>query len=210
MVSYSLQIQNVKLIETKVFNEIEVRRHGGVDVKAVENVLKKYEDRVKVFGYRTFYITRWKNTDAFATSHSRFLSQQIRPIAVSPTLIDSFVQDYLEIKYEHDSGLSLSEQLYTQDGSHSAGIGTYLAKAINLLIDDKLVHDEFFMNFDYEAEGIVDYFKMKPKFILDETPTLKMGKRKLTKHRNILLSIPSAMGYTGNLDVSMDSIQYYS
>jgi ABC-type antimicrobial peptide transport system permease subunit len=210
VVSYSLQIQNVKLIETKIFNEIEVRKYGGVDVNAVEDVLKKYEERVKVFGYRTYYLTRWKNTDAFATSHSRFRSQQIRPIAVSPGLIDSFEQDYIQVKYEHDSGLSLSEQLYTQDGSHSAGIGTYLAKSINLLINEKLMYDEFFMNFDYELEGSVDYFKMRPKFILDETPTLKMGKRKLTKHRNILLSIPSAMGYTGNLDVDIDLVKYYS
>ena len=57
VVSYNLQLQNIKSIKSKFHNGIELRDHYGLNIHRIEEVLEKRQDQVEAFGYQTYQIS---------------------------------------------------------------------------------------------------------------------------------------------------------
>ncbi|CAI2362787.1 unnamed protein product [Moneuplotes crassus] len=192
VVSYSLQIQNATLIKTRFWNDIRVGGSWGVNVYEIEPFIAQNSEKIKDFGYKSHSMNGWVFSNMYATPNSRYFSQPIQLIAISPTLFDSMRQDYIEINYASDSALSLSEQLYTKEGAHGAGIGSYFAKKMHIFTDKGEDHNSFLLNVQYFDDNSQNFFfKFKTDFILDAVPGIKLGKRKLTRNIEILVSFPT-------------------
>ena len=113
--------------------------------------------------------------------------------------------EYVDTYYSR-SGLTLSEQLYSHAGFHSVGMGHILSDSLSIYPYDKRSKNAFFLNIKETNESW--NYRSRARFIVDNSQ-FSMGKRQAPgSTRNILMSIPTAMGYTNRLEDEIDYLHY--
>jgi ABC-type antimicrobial peptide transport system permease subunit len=166
-----------------------------LDIEGLESLFKSKGKQIETFGYKSKKLNGRYIKNTYTTAHSRYFNKPVQIIGVSPSLFDAFKQDFINVNYEDGSNLPLSEQLYSLNGAHSAGIGTNLANQMHVFTDQTDDEKTFMLNTQGDTFSPIFYYKVKTKFILDSAPALKMGKRVLSKNINIVISIPDAQNY---------------
>jgi hypothetical protein len=121
----------------------------------------------------------------------------VRYTAITPYLYDAFIDDYAVVYWNDNSALSSGERLYTMEGSHSAGIGLYMSKKLNIYLDKGEDHQSFKLLFQflYGTDPIIKY-KVKTAYIMERSSSIRMGDKDVGSLHDITLSIPSALAYT--------------
>ncbi|CAI2376394.1 unnamed protein product [Moneuplotes crassus] len=189
VVSYSLQVQNITLVKTKDWGEI---RLGGKDhfllYERVEEYIKKNPEKIANFGYKGHVLENYYYSDSFASPHSRYSSQPVQISSVSPSLFETLNQDQIKINYASESALTFGEQLYTKDGSHGSGLGSYLSEKLHLF--PQKFESSFLVTIPDSDSGreTSSFFTLKPTFILDSAPGLGIGSRKHSDKPEMVVS----------------------
>jgi len=163
----------------------------GTSYDLFENKLNSHKDIIQSFGYKGHRLNPWVWKKSYTTAHSRFISQSVDIIGVSPYLFEAFEQDYIDSYYSSNSDLSFTEQLYTNEGFHGVGMGAYLSEKMHLFPNSKEEEQRtFLLNIQRNEMSGVNFYKLKSKFILNSIAGIRMGKRKLTRRIEVLVSLP--------------------
>ena len=198
----------MKSMKAVFHNGIELTSKDVIDVVKIEEIISKYDNLIDTFGYRLHSIGPkfFKNiTSTYTSSYSRVSGSGIGVLGISPYLFDSIDPKITSI-FMQTSGLSLSEQLYSHNGTYSAGVGHAHANTLNIISPTKNKMSPFLLNI--ERTRYLEYFKINPRFILDSSPFSMSKRQKPGWGFQMLVSIPSYLGYASNLDIAFKDLPY--
>lgn len=136
-----------------------------------------------------------------AASHSEYLVDEMRYTAISPYIYDAFFDDYINLYWNDNSALPIGERLYTMEGSHSAGIGLYMANRLNVHIDKGEDHKSFHLVFRFWGNVTPIYkYKIKLAYLMQKSSSIRQGNKYGGGPHDITFSFPSALAYTSFFD----------
>lgn len=97
-----------------------------MDLKKLDQVLINNKDIVKAHNFATFNLGLTKSASITQTSFGDFArinNPNVNIYAVQPDVFEACLSDFLSVKWQSPSKLSLGEQLYTPRGSQGFGTG---------------------------------------------------------------------------------------
>lgn len=145
-VSYTLQL-NTFLYRIRQENGCYLKVYSNDvfkrdDIYALESVALKNPDIIEKFGWVAHHITKVNGMhEATISNIGRYKSDKdIRVKGVSPNLFETTLNEFLIID-EIDSDQTVSESLYTIQGSHSIVLGSYYKELLAAEMGDQFLID---------------------------------------------------------------------
>lgn len=92
-------------------------------------ILQEFKDDIEAFAYQPTtlnYDTTSHIRDAKCSDNARINQLKVNIEGGQPQLFDALLGDFLDIKWQSGSGLSLGEQMFSARGSQSAAVGAYV------------------------------------------------------------------------------------
>lgn len=95
----------------------------------MDPILKLHARHISEFGYLTTNLQNdpyYDIKETLGSDKARAISDDINIHGVQPTIFNTLINDFFDIGFQTDSGLSLGDQLYSKRGSQSGATGQVL------------------------------------------------------------------------------------
>lgn len=160
---------------------------AGLPVAALVKVVEKHRDIVDDFAWSSIRLDELcSRADATLLKNNGKLYEYTSVIrAVSPNIFDVLDDQFLEVTSRDESGLSLSELLYTGRGSQGAILGATFEDLLSLDVDP----ESTFLLQVYDGQNSV-YREMRPLAFVGSAPGFFFSKYPNTLTQSLLVSFP--------------------
>ena len=133
VVMYRLQMKSVELMKLQkagaYFRMYDSKRGLHSFPLLMDTVLERHRENITAFGYVTspfvddggYGVSEAKGHDA-----AKSAEMDLQIAAVTPSVFDALIPDFVDLNFKTDSALSLGEQLYSKRGSQSGATGHHV------------------------------------------------------------------------------------
>jgi ABC-type antimicrobial peptide transport system permease subunit len=207
-VNYDLQVQNSKFRSLRntgtrfgVFTaEYE---EEALPYRVLENIASKYTDIIEDYGWISKPVDEILRDadDIVITNLGKIYEYVPNIVGVSPNLLDVVLKEFIVIEEEDDSGLTLSEQLYTPRGTQGAVLGTAFKDFLQIDINESST----FILHVYDPGNNI-YREMRPIALLNSGSGFYVSKYPANSYQDILVSMPTFIDICKSEITSFDEI----
>lgn len=207
-VNYDLQVQNSKFRSLRSYGTVlgvfsAQYEEDPLPTRVLEIIVNRYSDIIDQYSWVTKPIDEvlLDAEEVVITNLGKIYEYVPNIVGISHNTFDTVIKDFIIIDDEVDSGLSLSEQLYTPRGTQGAIIGTAYKDLLQLEIDK----DSTFVVHVYDP-GNNQYRQLRPIAFLNSGSGFSFSKYPGNLSQDILISIPTFIDICKSTIMSYEDI----